>query len=113
MSATTLTQTTIRKLKTKESDIVNVDKILAFTRRKDDYEARMESIKEGREGRTYGSKRGKDERSSITNREKAKKNKPMTMLVHKRSVKGKKSRSLIEKQRVLRAHITKQKKKGF
>lgn len=35
------------------------------------------------------------------------------MLVHKHSVKGKKSRSLIEKQRALRAHITKQKKKGF
>ena len=41
---------------------------MAFTRRKDDYEARMASIKEGREGREYGSKRGKDERSSTTNK---------------------------------------------
>ena len=86
---------------------------MAFTRRKDDYEARLASIKEGREGRKYGSKKGKDERSSTTNREKSKKNKPMTMLVHKRSVKGKKTRSLREKQKILRAHITKQKKKGF
>jgi protein SDA1 len=51
-------------------------------------------------------------RYKIINQEKSKKNKPMTMLVHKRSVKGKQSRSLIEKQRTLRAHITKQKKKG-
>lgn len=86
---------------------------MAFTRRKDDYQARMESIREGRIGREYGSKRGKDDRASTTNKEKSKKNKPMTMLVHKRSVKGKQSRSLIEKQRALRAHITKQKKKGF
>ncbi|KAJ3272038.1 Protein SDA1 [Terramyces sp. JEL0728] len=96
-----------------DRDVVDASKIMAFTKKKDDYAARMESIKEGREGRTYGSKRGKDERSSTTNREKSKKNKPMTMLVHKRAVKGKKSRSLMEKQRVLRAHITKQKKKGF
>ncbi|KAJ3000775.1 Protein SDA1 [Globomyces sp. JEL0801] len=95
-----------------DPNVVDANKIMAFTRKKDDYEARMNSIKEGRIGREYGSKRGKDERSSTTNREKAKKNKPMTMLVHKRSVKSKKSRSLMEKQKVLRAHITKQKKKG-
>ena len=95
------------------SDVVDVDKIMAFTRKKDDYEARMASIKEGREGRgKFGSKRGKEERASTTNREKSKKNKPMTMLVHKRSVKGKKSRSLVEKQRILRKHITHVKKKG-
>jgi protein SDA1 len=49
-------------------DVVDADKIMAFTRRKDDYEARMESIKEGRIGREYGSKRGKDERASTTNK---------------------------------------------
>jgi len=47
---------------------VDVSKIMAFTKKKDDYEARMASIKEGREGRQYGSKRGKEERSSTTNR---------------------------------------------
>ncbi|KAJ3358352.1 Protein SDA1 [Kappamyces sp. JEL0680] len=94
-------------------DVVDADKIMAFTRKKDDYEARLASIKEGREGREkFGSKRGKDERSSITNREKSKRNKPMTMLVHKRSVKGKKNRSLVEKQRIMRKHINHVKKKG-
>jgi protein SDA1 len=94
---------------------------MAFTKKKDDYEARLASIKEGREGREkYGSKRGKEERSSTTNRvyfvinhqEKSKKNKPMTMLVHKRAVKGKKNRSLVDKQRILRKHINHVKKKG-
>ena len=44
--------------------------------------------------------------------EKSKRNKPMTMLVHKRAVKGKKSRSLIEKQRALRKHIDHVKKRS-
>ena len=90
---------------------------MAFTRKKDDYEARIASIKEGREGR------GKDERSSfLTNKvclfysnitqEKSKRNKPMTMLVHKRSATGKKNRSLVDKQRILRKHIDRVKKKG-
>ena len=96
-----------------DPDVVDVDKIMAFTKKKDDYEARMASIKEGREGREkFGSKRGKDQRSSTTNKEKSKKNKPMTMLVHKRSVKGKKNRSLVEKQRIMRKHINHVKKKG-
>lgn len=96
-----------------DTDVVDVDKIMAYTKKKDDYEARMASIKEGREGRDkFGSKRGKDERSSTTNREKSKKNKPMTMLVHKRAVKGKKNRSLVEKQRIMRKHINHVKKKG-
>jgi protein SDA1 len=49
-------------------EAIDEKKIMAFTRKKDDYEARMESIKEGRKGREYGSKRGKEERSSTTNR---------------------------------------------
>lgn len=88
-----------------------MSKITAGTRRKDDYEARMESIKSGREGRKFGSKKGSDERSSTTNREKAKKNKAFMMIVHKRSVKGKAKASLRDKQLTLRKHITKQKKK--
>ena len=93
------------------SEFVDVSKIMAGVRRKDDYEARMESIRSGREGRKFGSKRGSDERTSITNKEKAKKTKAFMMIVHKRSVKGKAKASLRDKQKSLRNHITKQKKK--
>ncbi|KAI8148549.1 SDA1-domain-containing protein [Fennellomyces sp. T-0311] len=74
-----------------------------------DYEARMASIQEGREGREkYGSKKGK-ERGSTTNREKARK-KNFMMIAHKTSVVLKGKRSLVEKQKALRASINKQKK---
>lgn len=92
-------------------DVVDVSKIMRGIKRKDDYEARIASIKAGREGREYGSKKGKEERSSLTNREKSKKTKAFMMMVHKKSVKGKAKRSLREKQKVLRAHIKKQKMK--
>jgi protein SDA1 len=61
-------------------EFVDVSKIMAGVKRKDDYEARMESIKSGRENRKFGSKRGSDERTSITNREKAKKTKAFMMV---------------------------------
>ena len=67
--------------------------------------------KAGREGREFGSKKGKEERSSLTNKAKSKKNKAFMMIVHKRDVKSKAKRSLQEKQRVLRAHVKKQKMK--
>lgn len=75
---------------------------------------RMEKILEGREGREkYGSRRGKREAPrSTTNREKARK-KNFVMMIHKKSVQGKQKMSLRDKQKVLQAHITKQKKKGF
>ena len=68
-------------------------------RRKQDYEERMASIKEGREGREkYGSRKGKKDKAvSSTNREKSKK-KNIMMMVHKRSVKAKSKMSLREKQ---------------
>ncbi|KAI9346463.1 SDA1-domain-containing protein [Obelidium mucronatum] len=50
---------------------------------------------------------------STTNREKQKKTKSFQMIAHKRSVVGKAKRSLREKQKVMRQHIVKQKKKGF
>ncbi|GAO51190.1 hypothetical protein G7K_5301-t1 [Saitoella complicata NRRL Y-17804] len=81
---------------------------------KADYAERMASVAEGREGREkFGSrKQFRDEAGrSTTNREKARK-KNFMMIVHKRSVQGKSKRSLTEKQRVLRAHVDKQKKKG-
>jgi protein SDA1 len=102
------------KLCYNDSEFVDVSKINAGTKKKDDYEARLESIKSGREARgKFGSKRGSDERTSITNKEKAKKTKAFMMIVHKRSVKGKATASLRDKQRSLRKHITKQKKKGM
>ncbi|KAI8924400.1 SDA1-domain-containing protein [Entophlyctis helioformis] len=90
-------------------DFVDVSRIMSGTRKKNDYEARMEKIKAGREGREFGSRKGKEERTSLTNKVKAKKNKAFMMIVHKRSVVGKKKMSLRDKQRVLRAHIKKQK----
>ena len=82
--------------------------------KKQNKEERMASIMEGREDREkYGSKRGKRDSSmrSTTNKEKSRK-KNFVMMIHKRSVKGKQKMSLRDKQKVLRAHITKQKKKG-
>ncbi|KAG0796007.1 hypothetical protein G6F16_000503 [Rhizopus arrhizus] len=77
---------------------------------KQDYQQRMASIQEGREGREkFGSNKGKKERGSTTNREKAR-NKNFMMIAHKQSVVSKSKRSLFEKQKQLRAAITKQKK---
>lgn len=77
---------------------------------KQDYEQRMASIQEGREGREkFGSNKGKKERGSTTNREKAR-NKNFMMVAHKTSVLWKSKRSLFDKQKLLRAAIEKQKK---
>ncbi|KAJ3208003.1 Protein SDA1 [Dinochytrium kinnereticum] len=96
--------------------IVDVHRITSGVKRKMTYDERIESIQAGREGRQkFGSKMGqkKDEKgASTTNREKEKKTKNFMMIVHKRTIKGKAKRSLREKQKILRAHITKQKKKG-
>ncbi|KAI7870091.1 SDA1-domain-containing protein [Mucor mucedo] len=77
---------------------------------KQDYESRMASIQEGREGREkFGSNKGKKERGSTTNREKAR-NKNFLMVAHKQAVVWKSKRSLFDKQKTLRAAIVKQKK---
>lgn len=77
-------------------------------------EERIAQAKEGREGREkFGSRKGKrDQPHSTTNKEKARK-KNFVMMIHKRSVQGKQKLSLRDRQKVLRAHIDKQKKKGF
>ncbi|CDR37590.1 CYFA0S01e12838g1_1 [Cyberlindnera fabianii] len=77
-------------------------------------EERIAHAQEGREDRDkFGSRRGKrDAPHSTTNREKARK-KNFLMTIHKRDVRGKAKMSLRDKQKVLKAHITKQKKKGF
>ncbi|KAI8849516.1 SDA1 domain-containing protein [Chytridium lagenaria] len=99
-----------------DPNIVDVRRITSGVKRKMTYDERLEHAQAGREGRAkFGSRMGlkKEEKgSSTTNREKEKKTKAFMMIVHKRTVKGKAKRSLREKQKILRAHITKQKKKG-
>ncbi|RKP35672.1 SDA1-domain-containing protein [Dimargaris cristalligena] len=82
-------------------------------RRKANYEDRMASIKAGREDRPkFGSKKGRqNENASSTNKQKSRK-KAFTMVVHKRSVVQKGRMSLRDKQKQLRAHIERQKRKG-
>ncbi len=78
---------------------------------KADYATRMESIKAGREGRLeYGSRKGKDTRTSKTNAEKSKQ-KNAIMMAHKYSVRQKKQRSFREVQKVQKAHAKRQKLK--
>ena len=81
------------------SDIVDVNTITGPRKKaKQDYEERIESIKAGREGREYGSSKGKKvEGASTTNKEKAR-NKAFMMVIHKKNVLQKKKLSLREKQ---------------
>ncbi|TIB70754.1 SDA1-domain-containing protein [Wallemia mellicola] len=85
-------------------------------RAKNDYEARMESINQGREGREkFSSRKGKHKSEKIaskTNEEK-KRNKPMMMAIHSKKVKSKSQSKLIDKQKALHKHKEKQRKKGF
>lgn len=76
-------------------------------------EERIAQAREGKDDREkFGSRRGKrDAPHSTTNREKARK-KNFVMMIHKKSVQGKQKLSLRDRQKVLRAHITKQKKQG-
>lgn len=76
-------------------------------------EERLAHVKEGREDREkFGSKKGnRDAPHSTTNKEKARK-KNFVMMIHKKAVQGKQKLSLRDRQRVLRAHIDKQKRKG-
>lgn len=76
-------------------------------------EERIAHAKEGKEDREFGSRKGKREAPhSTTNKEKARK-KNFMMMIYKKAVQGKQKMSLRDRQKVLRAHITKQKKKGF
>lgn len=76
-------------------------------------EERIAHAKEGKEDRDkFGSRRGKrDAAHSTTNKEKARK-KNFVMMIHKKAVQGKQKLSLRDRQKVLRAHIDKQKKRG-
>lgn len=75
-------------------------------------EEKIAAAKEGKTDRSFGSRKGKIETPhSTTNREKARK-KNFVMMIHKKAVQGKQKLSLRDRQKVLRAHIDKQKKKG-
>jgi protein SDA1 len=93
---------------------VEISTLTGPTKYKQLREERIAAAKEGKEGREFGSRKGKlDNKShSTTNREKARK-KNFMMMIHKKDVQGKAKRSLRDKQKVLQAHITKQKKKGY
>lgn len=95
-------------------DTVDAEKLVGSTKHKQNKEERMAGIAEGREGRReFGSRKGKrDADRSTTNKEKARK-KNIMMMIHKKGVQGKARRSLREKQKVLRAHIETQRKKGY
>ncbi|PWN40815.1 SDA1-domain-containing protein [Ceraceosorus guamensis] len=82
-------------------------------KRKADYEERMASIAEGREGREkFGSKKGKKTKhSSTTNEQKAKKGKNFNMIAKSFSVRNKAKTSLREKSKKLKQHVETQKKR--
>jgi len=92
-----------------ESDILGPRK-----KAKADYAERIESIQRGREGREkFGSSKGKQRSgvaSSSTNREK-KRQKPLMMVLASSAVRGKKRASIRDKQKRLRAHMERAKKK--
>ncbi|KAG7823017.1 hypothetical protein KL909_003620 [Ogataea angusta] len=98
--------------KYKNEDSVDHSSLAGRVKYKQTKEERLEQVKEGREDRDkFGSRKGKrDAPHSTTNREKQRK-KNFVMMIHKKSVQGKQKLSLRDRQKVLRAHIERQKKK--
>ncbi|KAK9457138.1 SDA1-domain-containing protein [Dipodascopsis uninucleata] len=98
----------------RNEEAVDAMSLLGSKTGKADKEERLHAVMEGRKDREFGSKMGKKKNESphsTTNKEKARK-KNFIMMIHKRDVQGKNKMSLRDKQKVLRAHIEKQKKKG-
>ncbi|KAK9468275.1 SDA1-domain-containing protein [Lipomyces arxii] len=95
----------------RHEESVEASSLLGTRSTRADKEEKMAAVKEGREERKFGSKKGnkEDGSHSTTNKEKARK-KNFIMMIHKRDVQGKNRLSLRDKQKVLRAHIDKQKK---
>ncbi|VVT53945.1 uncharacterized protein SAPINGB_P003829 [Magnusiomyces paraingens] len=104
----------VRKSMGLNEETVEADNLIGSKKYKQNKKERLAHVEEGREGRReFGSRKGKRENArSTTNKEKARK-KNIMMMIHKKDVQGKAKRSLKEKQKVLRQHITTQKKKGF
>lgn len=103
-----------RLMGVRNEETVDSDRLVGPVKHKNTKEERLQSVLEGREGREkFGSrKKSRGTEHSTTNREKQRK-KNFVMMIHKRSVKGKQKMSLRDRQKVLRQHITKQKKRGF
>ncbi|KAK9447381.1 SDA1-domain-containing protein [Limtongia smithiae] len=96
----------------RNEELVEATSLLGPRSQRAEREERMEKVMEGRQDREFGSKRSrkKDAKEhSTTNREKARK-KNFIMMIHKKDVQGKNKRSLRDKQKILQAHIEKQKK---
>lgn len=96
--------------KLRNEDEVDSNELVNVDRRKMNKKERMAAIMEGREDREkFGSRKGRrDTQRSTTNREKERK-KNFVMMIHKKSVQGKKKMSLRDRQKVLRAHVERQK----
>lgn len=97
----------------KNEELVDSASLVGPVKRKLLKEERIALAREGKDDREkFGSRRGKrDTAHSTTNREKARK-KNFVMMIHKKSVKGKQKLSLRDRQKVLKAHVERQKKKG-
>ena len=93
-------------------DAVDSTSLVGKVKYKQLREERIAQAKEGEEDRgKFGSRKGKrDAPHSTTNKEKARK-KNFVMMIHKKAVQGKQKLSLRDRQKVLRAHIDKQKMK--
>ncbi|KAI5968224.1 SDA1 [Candida margitis] len=93
-------------------DAVDSTSLVGKVKYKQLREERIAHAKEGKEERgKFGSRKGKrDAPHSTTNKEKARR-KNFVMMIHKKSVQGKQKLSLRDRQKVLRAHIDKQKMK--
>lgn len=93
-------------------DKVDSDALVGDVRTKQSKEERLAQVQEGREGREkFGSRKGKRENPhSTTNKEKARK-KNFVMMIHKRSIQGKQKMALRDRQKILRAHVARQKMK--
>lgn len=103
----------IRKaLNQSNEEIVDAMNLTGAPKYKQNKEERLQHVREGREDREFGShKRHHMEKPhSTTNKQKARK-KNFVMMIHKREVQGKARKSLRDKQRLLRAHAERQKKK--
>lgn len=94
------------------STIIDPSKIEGYkSKAKADYEARLASIHAGREGREkFGTRKRGNSRSSTTNKEKSK-GKNFLMMAHKFEVKGKKRRSLKQRQAVQKKHTSTMKRR--
>ncbi|SCU90140.1 LAMI_0E00782g1_1 [Lachancea mirantina] len=102
-----------RLMGNRNEETVDSDRLVGPVKHKNTKEERLQSVLEGREGREkFGSRKGRREAArSTTNREKERR-KNYVMMIHKRSVKGKQKMSLRDRQKLLKAHTTKQKKRG-